>query len=82
MIDLMSCLRTVIPASRNAESVAKLDEMDNVIEEVVDLVRQINLEVDSDDVQELLDSDNQELTIDELLELHELEQDIQELQSL
>ncbi|GFU06254.1 hypothetical protein TNCV_4765531 [Trichonephila clavipes] len=34
----------------------------NVIEKVVDLARQINLEVDSDDVQKLLDSNNQRLT--------------------
>ncbi|GFX03012.1 hypothetical protein TNCV_3261581 [Trichonephila clavipes] len=42
------------------------------------LSRQINLEVDSDDVQELLDSHNQELTMDELIEMHEQEQDIEE----
>ncbi|GFU83485.1 hypothetical protein TNCV_2142431 [Trichonephila clavipes] len=47
----------------------------NVIEEVVDLSRQINLEVDSDDVQELLNSHNQELTMDELIEMHEKKQD-------
>ncbi|GFV87986.1 hypothetical protein TNCV_3241361 [Trichonephila clavipes] len=45
-----------------------------VIEEVVNLSKQINLEVDSDDVQELLDTHNQELTMDE--------QDIEELESL
>ncbi|GFU63694.1 hypothetical protein TNCV_1509732 [Trichonephila clavipes] len=39
--------------------------------------RQINLKVDSDDVQELLDSHNQELTIDELIEMHEQDQDIE-----
>ncbi|GFW82791.1 hypothetical protein TNCV_3493611 [Trichonephila clavipes] len=43
---------------------------------------QINLEVDSDCVQELQDSRNQELTIDELIEMHEQEQDIEELESL
>ncbi|GFX71642.1 hypothetical protein TNCV_2696301 [Trichonephila clavipes] len=48
----------------------------NVIE-VVDLSSQINLEVDSYDVQELLDSNNQELTMDELIEIYE--QDIEEL---
>ncbi|GFW25668.1 hypothetical protein TNCV_1309291 [Trichonephila clavipes] len=57
------------------------DETGNAIEEVVNLLRQINLEVDSDDVQELLDCPNQELTIDELIEMHEQEQDI-ELESL
>ncbi|GFW72438.1 hypothetical protein TNCV_3796661 [Trichonephila clavipes] len=34
---------------------------------------QINLEVDSDDVQELLEFHNQQLTIDELIEMHEQE---------
>ncbi|GFV96880.1 hypothetical protein TNCV_4350931 [Trichonephila clavipes] len=52
----------------------------HVIEEVVDLARQINLEVDSDDVQELLDSHNPGLTIDEFIEMGE--QDIEELGSL
>ncbi|GFT31134.1 hypothetical protein TNCV_3645321 [Trichonephila clavipes] len=42
-------------------------EIGYVIEEVVNLPRQINLEVDSDDIQELLDSHNQELTIVELI---------------
>ncbi|GFV99497.1 hypothetical protein TNCV_5078611 [Trichonephila clavipes] len=45
------------------ESVPEPDEIGNLIEEVVYLVRLINLEVDSDDVQELLDSRNQELTM-------------------
>ncbi|GFS78413.1 hypothetical protein TNCV_3146781 [Trichonephila clavipes] len=44
------------------------------------LQRQINLEVDSHHVKELLKSHNQELTIDELIEMHE--QDIEELESL
>ncbi|GFX93768.1 hypothetical protein TNCV_1589441 [Trichonephila clavipes] len=57
------------------ESVPEPDEISNVIEEVVDLARQINLEVDSDDVQELLDSHNQELPIEKM---HE--QNIEELQ--
>ncbi|GFU75254.1 hypothetical protein TNCV_2056971 [Trichonephila clavipes] len=43
---------------------------------------QINLEVDSDDVQEWLDSHNQELTVDELIEMHEQEQDIEEFESI
>ncbi|GFX85281.1 hypothetical protein TNCV_2675561 [Trichonephila clavipes] len=51
-----------------------------VIEEVVDLARQISLEVDSDEVQELLDSHNQKLTIDELIEMQE--QYLEELESL
>ncbi|GFW44459.1 hypothetical protein TNCV_1748881 [Trichonephila clavipes] len=37
---------------------AKQEEIDNVIEEVVDISRQIHLEVDNDDVQELLDFHN------------------------
>ncbi|GFS78519.1 hypothetical protein TNCV_3147691 [Trichonephila clavipes] len=45
----------------------------NLILEVVDLARQINSEVDNDEVPELLDSDNQELTVDELTEMHEFE---------
>ncbi|GFS47403.1 transposable element Tcb2 transposase [Trichonephila clavipes] len=43
---------------------------------------QLKTEVDNDDVQELLDSHNQELTIEELIEMHEQEQDIEELESL
>ncbi|GFX73571.1 hypothetical protein TNCV_2342761 [Trichonephila clavipes] len=52
------------------ESMPEPDEIDNVIEDIVDLVRQINLEVDRDDVQELLDSHSQELTKDEHIEMH------------
>ncbi|GFW38703.1 uncharacterized protein TNCV_3880701 [Trichonephila clavipes] len=56
------------------------DEIGNENEEVVDLARQINLEVDSGHFQELLDSHNQKLTIDELIEVHE--QEIEKLESL
>ncbi|GFV71897.1 hypothetical protein TNCV_2458321 [Trichonephila clavipes] len=42
----------------------------------------INLEVNSDGVQELLDSHNEELTMDELIEMHEKEEDIEEFDSL
>ncbi|GFV64647.1 hypothetical protein TNCV_2728571 [Trichonephila clavipes] len=52
------------------------DEIGNVIEEVVDHARQINLEVDSDDVQELMDSSNQKLIMDELIKMHD--QDVKE----
>ncbi|GFU14596.1 hypothetical protein TNCV_406531 [Trichonephila clavipes] len=52
----------------------------NVIEEVADLARQINLEVDRDDIQGLLDSHSQELPMDELLEMHEQEH-IEDLES-
>ncbi|GFW80358.1 hypothetical protein TNCV_2944901 [Trichonephila clavipes] len=46
------------------------------------LAWQINLEVDCDDIQELLDYHNQELTIDELIEIHQQVQGITELESL
>ncbi|GFW81349.1 hypothetical protein TNCV_376971 [Trichonephila clavipes] len=55
-----------------AEIQAESDEIGNVIEEVVDLVRKLNLELDSDNVQELLDFHNLELAMDELIEMHEL----------
>ncbi|GFX87927.1 hypothetical protein TNCV_4373921 [Trichonephila clavipes] len=61
------------------QKIAKLvpgpDGFCNVIEEVVNLARQINLELDSDDVKYLQNSDNQQLTIDELIEMHEQEQE-------
>ncbi|GFU16094.1 tigger transposable element-derived protein 1 [Trichonephila clavipes] len=60
----------------------KPDEIGNVIEEVVDFSGQINLEVDSNDIQELFESLNQELTINELIEMHEQEHEIEELESL
>ncbi|GFX54216.1 hypothetical protein TNCV_2338501 [Trichonephila clavipes] len=37
---------------REAELVLEIDAIGNVIENVVDLARQVNLEVDSDNVQE------------------------------
>ncbi|GFU99679.1 hypothetical protein TNCV_3597501, partial [Trichonephila clavipes] len=49
-----------------AESVPEPDEIGNLIEEVADLARQINLEVDSDEVQEL-----------DLIEIHEQKQEIE-----
>ncbi|GFT21268.1 hypothetical protein TNCV_3815691 [Trichonephila clavipes] len=52
----------------------KPDETD-MTEESVDLSRQINLEVDSDDAQELLDSQSQEL-----IEMQNQAQDIEELE--
>ncbi|GFW20887.1 hypothetical protein TNCV_1051081 [Trichonephila clavipes] len=58
------------------------DNAANLIEEFVDRDRQKKLEMDSDEVQELLKINNQELTTDELIEMHEQEQDIEELQSL
>ncbi|GFW72828.1 hypothetical protein TNCV_1266711 [Trichonephila clavipes] len=55
--------------------------MVKLVEAVVDPVRQINVELGSGNVQEL-DSLNQELTINELVEKHQQEQGIQELESL
>ncbi|GFX84398.1 hypothetical protein TNCV_4135081 [Trichonephila clavipes] len=49
------------------------DEIGNVIEDSIDLTRQINLEVDIVAVEELMDSHNQDLTFDELTEMHEQE---------
>ncbi|GFV55475.1 hypothetical protein TNCV_3776621 [Trichonephila clavipes] len=40
-------------------------------DKTVYLARQISVEVDSDDVQELQGYNNQELTMDELLKIHE-----------
>ncbi|GFX17348.1 hypothetical protein TNCV_3553521 [Trichonephila clavipes] len=60
----------------------ELSEICSVIEVAVDLEKHINLEVDSDDGQELLDSHNQELIIDGLIEMHKQEQDTEELESL
>ncbi|GFT54414.1 hypothetical protein TNCV_2727481 [Trichonephila clavipes] len=62
------------------ELLPETDESRCVNEEVVDFARKIYLEVDSDDVQELLDSHHPELTIDELMKM--LEKDIEELESL
>ncbi|GFU93371.1 hypothetical protein TNCV_1861011 [Trichonephila clavipes] len=61
---------------------SKIGEIGNGIEEVVDQARQINLEGISDAVQELLVSNNQDLTVDEIIEMHDREQDIEELESL
>lgn len=45
------------------ELVPESDEISNAIYEDVDSVRQINLDVDSDDIQEMLDSHNRKLTM-------------------
>ncbi|GFU70373.1 hypothetical protein TNCV_2916361 [Trichonephila clavipes] len=69
-----------------AESVPKSDEIDSLIKKkkkkVVDLARQINLLVDSDDVQELLDSYNHEFIMEELIKIYEQAQGIEELESV
>ncbi|GFW04153.1 uncharacterized protein TNCV_2669181 [Trichonephila clavipes] len=67
-------------SSEDRVKVPEPNEIGNVIEEVVRLVGQINLKVDSDDVQELLDFHKQELTVNEIVEMHE--QDIKEIESL
>ncbi|GFT85723.1 putative DD41D transposase [Trichonephila clavipes] len=58
------------------------DKCANSIEEIVDLARQINLEVNSVGIQEPLDCHNQEMRINEIIEMYEQEQDIEELESL
>ncbi|GFU92915.1 hypothetical protein TNCV_2080611 [Trichonephila clavipes] len=73
LIDFFSFTET------QTESVPEPDGFCKVIEEVIDFARQINLEVKSYDVQELLDSNNIELTIDELIQMLEQEQHIEEL---
>ncbi|GFW80806.1 hypothetical protein TNCV_3778861 [Trichonephila clavipes] len=56
------------------------NEIGNLFEEAVDLARQIHSEVDSVDVRELLHSQNQGPTMDELIEMQE--QDVEELDSV
>ncbi|GFW39015.1 hypothetical protein TNCV_1830071 [Trichonephila clavipes] len=68
------------PRLSGLESDALTTRLPTAAEEIVDLARQINSQVDSDGVQELEDYHNQELTMDELIEMHE--QDIEELESL
>ncbi|GFV98693.1 hypothetical protein TNCV_1453791 [Trichonephila clavipes] len=62
--------------------IGRIGEIGFVIEEVVDFASQINSEVSGDEVQELLDSHNKKLTADYLIEMHEQEQDIKELEPL
>ncbi|GFV73938.1 HTH_Tnp_Tc3_2 domain-containing protein, partial [Trichonephila clavipes] len=54
-----------------AVSVTEPDKIGNVIVEVIDLSRQMYLKDYSDDVHEFLHSFNQELTVEELIEMHE-----------
>ncbi|GFU60968.1 hypothetical protein TNCV_3372841 [Trichonephila clavipes] len=77
-LDLLATARKRVKTP--TELVPEPDGIGNLIEEVVDSTSQINLEVNSDNVQELLDSHCQELAIDELTEMHE--QAIEELESL
>ncbi|GFT93041.1 hypothetical protein TNCV_2715531 [Trichonephila clavipes] len=60
-----------------AQSLPQPDDIGYVIEGILHFARQINLEMDSDDAEELLDSQNQELTIDEFIEIND-----EELESL
>ncbi|GFS62074.1 hypothetical protein TNCV_476461 [Trichonephila clavipes] len=64
------------PPVRDPDHQATTATINNI--EVVDLARQINLELGSEDVQELLNSHFQELIMDKLIEMHEQEQDIEE----
>ncbi|GFX21941.1 hypothetical protein TNCV_2428481 [Trichonephila clavipes] len=50
------CHGRTLTCEISVESVPELDEMGNFIEEVIDPTRHINLEVASDDVQELSQS--------------------------
>ncbi|GFX15251.1 hypothetical protein TNCV_2709561 [Trichonephila clavipes] len=61
------------------EKLPESEEIYSCIEEVVDSMRQINSEVDSYDVRELLDYGNQERTNDELMEMHNIEGDAMEI---
>ncbi|GFX60606.1 uncharacterized protein TNCV_3061791 [Trichonephila clavipes] len=56
----------------------KIGEIAYAIEIFIELARQINLKVNSDDIPELLNFHNHELTIDELIEMHKQKQDIEE----
>lgn len=49
------------------ESTSDSEQIDQVIQKVINIASQLNLEVDSHDVQEPLDSHNHELTIDGLI---------------
>ena len=58
------------------ETISDPEQIPIIIEELIYIAKQLNLEVDNDDVQELLDSHNQELTIDEFIKMRQYEQDI------
>ncbi|GFT68605.1 hypothetical protein TNCV_1841951 [Trichonephila clavipes] len=73
LMDELSKAANLDTPFQETESVKDHDKLGNLTEEAVDLASQINLEMDSDDVQELPDFHNQELTMDELTEM--LEQD-------
>ncbi|GFU19325.1 uncharacterized protein TNCV_3032471 [Trichonephila clavipes] len=79
MVTVKNCVLFFSSQTR-VQSVPGPDEIGNVVEKVVDLIRHINLEVDSDEIKELLVSHNSELIVDELIEMHE--QDIEKFESL
>ncbi|GFW58837.1 hypothetical protein TNCV_4046761 [Trichonephila clavipes] len=75
MVSEKNCVLFFFPiAETQEESVPEPNEIGNVIEEVVDLARQMNLEVDCDDIKKLLRSHNWELTMDELKKCMNIEE--------
>ncbi|CAH2016354.1 unnamed protein product [Acanthoscelides obtectus] len=82
MVSGKNCVHFFSPLKLKEKTISDPEQIDSIIEEVVDIAKQLNLEVDNDDVQELLDSHNQELTIDEVIEMRKYEQDIEQTDSL
>ncbi|GFX69120.1 hypothetical protein TNCV_4946191 [Trichonephila clavipes] len=74
----MSSIRVLFEKKR----ISQIAKIGNRIEEVVNLDIKINLEMDRNEVQKLLDCHNQELTMDELIKMHEKEQNIEAFESL
>ncbi|GFV32021.1 hypothetical protein TNCV_1195531 [Trichonephila clavipes] len=60
---------------------AKFSDLKKLVDYITlaDPAWEINLEVDSDDVQQMLDSHNHKLTIGELIQMHEQDHDIVKL---
>ncbi|GFT81622.1 hypothetical protein TNCV_3674461 [Trichonephila clavipes] len=74
-----SSLLTPPSSRRHGDKIASGSKSGSVdttlrIEEVVDLSSEVDFEVDGDDFQELLGSNNQELTTEELKEMHKKKQ--------
>ncbi|GFV06830.1 hypothetical protein TNCV_2331841 [Trichonephila clavipes] len=72
-----SCCSMALIGEWKRKSLPQPDDIGYVIEGILHFARQINLEMDRDDTEELLDSQNQELTIDEFIEIND-----EELESL
>ncbi|GFW41415.1 hypothetical protein TNCV_465061 [Trichonephila clavipes] len=72
----------MVPLGRNVKVAVHFARPGSPMKEGKIRSGQTNLKVESDDVQVFLDSHNQELAIDEIIEMHEKEQDIEELVSL